>query len=158
MIRLASCIKIIPNQGCLGGISCWCDRCQRRYKCTWIKEFPLNEKHNNLMTHTWRGDCCGRFEMSYKSHIAWKMEVEHFINEMSHKPNVLRFWIKIQYLTHFCDCFWVNVRRILQTSLLWSSINVYLDLDVFQVISTSQIILKGLVFIVQLKFKFFSSP
>jgi hypothetical protein len=34
-----------------------------------------------------------------------KVEVEHFINEMIHKPNVLRFWAKVRCSTHLYGYF-----------------------------------------------------
>jgi hypothetical protein len=32
------------------------------------------------------------------------VNVEHFISERTHEPNVLRFWVKMWCSTHLCSC------------------------------------------------------
>jgi hypothetical protein len=52
------------------------------------KKLPLEGEHDESNDSHSGGDCCGKCEV--KSHILLrKVEVEHFIREMTHKPNTL---------------------------------------------------------------------
>jgi hypothetical protein len=59
------------------------------------------------MAYWYDGYCCSKYE--WVSHILFrKVEVKHFISEMTHKPNVLRFWIKMLCPTHLYSCSYIQ--------------------------------------------------
>jgi hypothetical protein len=41
------------------------------------------------------------------------VKIEHFISEMTHKSNALRFWLKVWCLTHLYSYFESNVEDLL---------------------------------------------
>lgn len=78
-------------------------------KFMWMKSFHLRENIMNLLCIKWVRS------------VTWfrKVEVVHFISEIIHKSNALRFWVKVWWLTHSYCCSWPNVGDLLDS--LWSN-------------------------------------
>jgi hypothetical protein len=47
----------------------------------------------------WGENCCGKCEVRSRR-LLRKVEVRHFISEMIHIPNALKFWVKVWCPTH----------------------------------------------------------
>jgi hypothetical protein len=61
----------------------------------WLKKLPIEGKRKELKGLTLEGKyCCGKCEMRNHT-LLRKVEVEYFISKMTHKPNTLRFWVKM---------------------------------------------------------------
>jgi len=97
-VRPPLCIKSLMDQGCSGDM----------LTATKGGASKLKRSIMNWQTYTWREDCCVS-SVSWKLQV-WvrirsitlliKVEIEHFINEMTHKVNILRFWVKMWRPTH----------------------------------------------------------
>jgi hypothetical protein len=90
----------------------------------WGEAYKLNDSHlwERLLWHVWDALSLTLFR---------KVNVEHFIGENIHKPNVLRFWVKMWCPTHLYNYSESNVFFIVILNPMWQLLMIYLAVELW---------------------------
>jgi hypothetical protein len=93
-----------------GGVSCWAAATTVQYE--WRKlPFEGERIHKVWMDSHLRGRLLWQVWVKSLT-LLRNVEVEHFISEMTHKLNTLKFWVKVWCPTHLLKLF-LNSMRII---------------------------------------------
>jgi len=125
----SSCLSWVFRVTCQGfSLQVSCATINYSIKLVWVSSssFHIRKPQSINILSTCNGShhqeqCSLMFMLVYQVSIIRiisdeKVNVKHFINEMSHRPDCLKFWVKVWCPIHLYDCLKSNVMIPNQTA------------------------------------------